>query len=98
MEGREGRGFMGLYRKKDMKRGQGPGKGKGQVALGKLPRKGRMGLKWRARLGMEKGSVREECPIGGKEGKKVIEKEEMTASEGKNSELRKGTVEDRRKG
>ncbi len=46
-----GKGFMGLYRKNDMVRGQGPGKGKGQLTHGELPRrKGRKGLKWKTRL------------------------------------------------
>jgi hypothetical protein len=63
------RASLALYRRKDMTRGQGPGEGKGTVAHGEIPgRKGRKGLKWKTRLGMEKGYVKEECPLGGQEG------------------------------
>ncbi len=52
-------------------------------------------------IGMEKGYVREECPLGGQEGLRMEEgsRRGRDGSEWrKSSELRKGTVEDRRKG
>jgi hypothetical protein len=57
-EGREGQ-----------KERQGPGEGKGTVAHGEIPgRKRRKELKWKTRIYMEKGSVREEGPLRGQEG------------------------------
>ncbi len=63
------KGFIGSVQKEghNKRAGARRGEGAGRVAHG---RNGRKGLEWRARLGMEKGSVREGCPIGGQEGTK----------------------------
>jgi hypothetical protein len=66
-----GKGFIGSVQEEghDKRTGASRGEGASRVAHGELPmRNGRMGLKWKTRLGMEKGSVKEECPLGGQEG------------------------------
>jgi hypothetical protein len=54
--GKGGKGFMGSVQEERHDKRTGARKGNGTVAHGEIPgRKGRKGLKWKTRLGMEKG-------------------------------------------